>query len=67
MNLFWQFEPVKVEFYLDNGYTKVFYVRLVGLQILDDWFTDVATSLIPPNWLSLFALVAKYLQSRKFN
>ncbi len=49
MNLFWQFEPVKVEFHLDNGYTKVVYVRLVGLGMLDDWSTDILTTLIPRN------------------
>lgn len=48
MNLFWHFEPVKVEFHLDNGYTKVVYVRLVSLGMLDDWFTDIPTSSIPP-------------------
>ena len=49
MNLFWQFEPVKVEFHLNNGYTKVVYERLVGLGMLDDWSTDIPTTLIPRN------------------
>ncbi len=50
MKLVWRFEPVKVEFHLDNGYTKIVFQRLVSLEMLDgDWFTDIPTIWIPLN------------------
>jgi hypothetical protein len=50
MNLYQRFEPVKVEFHLDNGYTKVIFERLVGIGMLDGrWFRDIPTASIPPH------------------
>lgn len=50
MELFWQYEPAKVEFHLNGGYTKVILERLVGQGMLEGrWFWDIPTTSIPPN------------------
>lgn len=50
MNLYWQFEPVRVGFHLDHGYTRVIFERLVGPGMLDgNWFEDIPTASISPN------------------
>jgi hypothetical protein len=50
MNLYQRFEPVKVDFHLDSGYTKVILERLIGLGMLDGrWFRDIPTAFIPPH------------------
>jgi hypothetical protein len=47
MDLYQRFEPVKVEFHLDNGYTKVIFERLAGIGMLDEkLFWDIQTAFI---------------------
>jgi hypothetical protein len=50
MDLYQRFEPVKVEFHLDSGYTKVILERFVGIGMLcGRWFRDIPTASIPPH------------------
>jgi hypothetical protein len=50
MNLYQRFEPVKVEFHLDSGYTKVILERLVGQGMVDGGLSwDIPTAFIPPH------------------
>jgi hypothetical protein len=50
MSLYWAFEPIRVDFHLDSGYTKVILERLVGREMMDgDWDWDIPTASIPPN------------------
>ncbi|MGL4619117.1 hypothetical protein [Chroococcidiopsis sp.] len=51
MSLRWRFEPVRVDFHLDGGYTRVMLERLVGLGMLDEegWYWEIPTVSIPPN------------------
>jgi hypothetical protein len=45
MSLCWRFEPVRVDFHLNGGYTKVILERLVGVWALDgDWDWDIPTA-----------------------
>ncbi|AFY88182.1 MULTISPECIES: hypothetical protein [Chroococcidiopsis] len=50
MSLYWRFEPVRVDFHLDGGYTRVILERLVRKGMLDgEWYWEISTSSIPPN------------------
>lgn len=56
----WIFEPVRVEFHLDGGYTKILLERLWGMTDAEiDW--DIPTNSIPPD---LRTIGSRFLLSR---
>ncbi len=58
----WIFEPVRVEFHLDGGYTKVLLERAKNWGMMDgkiDW--DIPTNSIPPD---LRTIGSRFLLSR---